>query len=118
MYDYAEKKNREAQIRLGIYQKKMAHLHGEMEGIKEEGLEQLKRMEEEGLREEEAAMVSMEEQWRERMVQEKNKLLGALRREVVEKIIEDIREKTRGDSALRRRITRTLMGKITGEAIR
>ena len=111
LYDFAEKKDKEAQIRLEIYQKKMAHLDTETERRREKARREEEYVEKETQDQTKARLSQLEEKSRERILREKKALLLELRDDLVAHIVREVKGRISSDKASRVQIDGALLAK-------
>lgn len=112
LYEYADKRDKEAKIKLEMYQKKMENLEGEkakiVKNAEEEAKAFIKRAEQESLE----YLQRLERDSDNKIQHEKKTLENQLKEDLVSEVIEKAKAKISGDSELNKKATNKLISQI------
>ena len=108
LYDLAEKKDKEAQIRLEVYQKKMAAFALEEEKIKNESLKDAKMFRENIEQQTKEKIQRIKQEGTDRIKHEKESMMRFLNEELLDVIIQRAKEKVATEQQDRKKITNNL----------
>lgn len=112
LYEYADKRDKEAKIKLEMYQKKMENLEGEkakiVKNAEDEAQAFIKRAEQES----HEYLQRLERDSESKILHEKKTLEDKLKEDLVSEVIEKAKAKISGDSELNKKATHKLISQI------
>ena len=109
LYDIAEKKDKESQIRLEIYQKKIADLNAEKRRTAEKTEKDIRLFQKKVDEETTKTSKQMDQEGVERIENEKKIILEALSESLVDEVVRGVKENVLNDKSDQRKITKRLV---------
>jgi F-type H+-transporting ATPase subunit b len=112
LYEYADKRDKEAKIKLEMYQKKMENLEGEKAKIVKNAEEEAKAFIKKAEQESQEYLQRLERDSDSKILHEKKTLEDQLKEDLVTEVIAKAKSKISGDSDLNKKATNKLISQI------
>lgn len=112
LYEYAEVKSKEAEIKLKMYQDKISNFHSEEIKIQKDAAEEESNFKKSLIEENENQLERTKRETANRIESEKNSLIKSLNEELMDQIISKTKDNISKDSTLKGKVTEKLLSQI------